>query len=197
MNIDAILERIGEDARQFAARVLDTARENAEKLRVQADEELARAREEARRDAERDAAELRDRMLRMAALEARKDTLAMKREMIDEAFAQALDALRALPQDKARRLHIQLLLEAAGGGEQLAVAEKDAALFDESFFVEANAALEAAGRVGGLRLSPEHRALDGGFVLEQGGMEIDCTYASVLRTRRAALEAEVAAALFG
>ena len=64
------------------------------------------------------------------------------------------------------------------------------------FFARANQAMREAGRPGNLQLAAERRSLGGGFVLEQGGMEINCSYESVLRTRRAALEAEVAAVLF-
>jgi len=196
MNIDAILQRIEDDARQSAAQALDAARDRAAELQARAESDRAQDRDETLRQAEAQAAELRDRMIRMAALDARKEALAAKRELIDMAFAEALSAMRAMKPQQAKDFHIRLLLDSAEGGEKLIIAQEDEALFDADFFARANAAMEQAGKRGALSLSGEHRPLGGGFVLQQGGMEINCAYDSVLRTQRAALEAEVAAALF-
>lgn len=196
MNIDKILGRIQDDARQYAAQTLESAREKAAQMEEQAAEDRARDHDTALSEAAAEAGDMRDRMMRMAALDMRKETLAAKREMIDEAFIRALAEMRGMGPAQARGFHIKLLLEAAGGGEKLIIAAEDEALFDAGFFAEANAAMEAAGKPGRLSLSMERRPLDGGFVLEQEGMEVNCTYESVLRTRRAGLEAEVAAALF-
>ncbi len=196
MNIDAILQRIQDDAAQFVTQALSAAREKAAQTKTQAETELAREKETVLNQAKAEAGELHDRMMRMAALESRKETLTIKRELIDQAFAQALGTMRAMKPDQARRFHIALLLEAARGEEQLIIDEKDATLFDADFLAQANAALAKAGKPGKLTLSSDHRAMQGGFVLWQSGMEINCSYESVLRTRRAGLEAEVAAALF-
>ncbi|MDR3051682.1 MAG: V-type ATP synthase subunit E [Oscillospiraceae bacterium] len=197
MNIDAILERIAKDARQHAAQTLSAAREKADQLGEQAQADIDRARAAALREAEDEAAALRDRMLRMAALDERKDALAAKRALLDEAFAGALVRLRAMPPEQATAFHLALLQETAQGDESLIVSQEDAPRFDAAFFDRANAALQDAGKRGHLHLSEKHRPTGGGFILERGGMEINCTYESVLRTRRPALEADVAAVLFG
>jgi len=196
MNIDAIIQKIQDDAQQYGAQTLEDAREKAAQLCARAEAERARNREAVQNDAHAEAGEVRNRMLRMAALDARKEMLAVKRELIDQAFAKALEAMRAMQSEQAQGFHIRLLLEVALGTEKLEIAEGDEPLFDAAFFTKANAAMEKVGRTGALTLSPNRRALGGGFVLEQEGMEINCTYESVLRTRRAGLEAEVAAALF-
>ncbi len=196
MNIDAIIGKIKEDAAQAARQALSTARERTIQMQSSAAEAIDRAKEVALQGAQSEAAHQRDRMLRMAALEERKSSLGMRREVIDAAFARALQTMRQMKPDQAKGFYRLLLLDVARGDEQLIVSDQDAAMFDDAFFAQVNEDMLKAGKQGKLSLSKERRALDGGFVLERRGMEINCSYESVLHTRRAELEAEVAAALF-
>ena len=133
-------------------------------------------------------------MLRMAELDQRKALLAAKRAVMDEAFDLALEKMIAMPAAQARAYNLKLLCTLARGGDQLVVGTPAPAWLDDSFLEEANRALEQAG--GGLTLSPDQPALKGGFVLRREGMELNCSYEALLKTRRLALEGEVAGILF-
>ena len=143
MNADTIARRIVEDARKAAQEAVDAANARAEEARKAAAAEVEKKREAALARADEDAARQRENALRMAELDQRKALLAMKREMIDSAFAQALEALIAMPVEQARAVNMRLLLDAAEGEMELVVAQADEAIFSAEFLAEANRNLAA------------------------------------------------------
>lgn len=195
MNAQGILTRIEKDAREAAASTLRDAQRRAQELRAQSDEKIARARAEAQDMAQREAVALDDRMQRMAKLDARKELLAAKRTVLDEAFAKALKKMAAMPDQDARAFGMQMMISSASGNETV-VADSESAWCDARFLEAANARLKELGKQGALVLSVETRNLGGGFVLERGGMEINCSYQAALEGRRMDIEAEIAATLF-
>lgn len=194
MNTDAITAKIMEEAREQAAALLKEADEKAEQMRIQAEEELAHKRGQADESLRVQVRDMRDRMLRMAELDQKKAMLAVKRQVIDEAFENALERMRKMDAADKKAYLCRLLVDSAAGGEELIVSEEEKDLYDDAFMDRINACLAQAGkkpvRPGGAR------KLGGGFALREGGMEINCTYASVIGQARPGLESEVAAMLF-
>lgn len=158
MNADTIARRIVEDARKAAQEAVDAANARAEEARKAAAAEVEKKREAALARADEDAARQRENALRMAELDQRKALLAMKREMIDSAFAQALEALIAMPVEQARAVNMRLLLDAAEGEMELVVAQADEAIFSAEFLAEANRNLAARARGCALPHSASPRA---------------------------------------
>ncbi|MEA5068680.1 MAG: V-type ATP synthase subunit E family protein [Christensenellaceae bacterium] len=195
MNAQAITEKIIEEARAAAADVLREASEKIDRIHAEAEREAERTREAAAELADAQAAQLRDRMLRMAELDQKKALLKVKREVIDEAFGDALARMHKMDADQKKDFFERLLLAASEQGEQLVVGRADRALFDEAYMTRLNAALRKAGKPP-VELSDEVGD-GGGFVLRRGGLAVSCTFESVLDEQRPRLEAEVAAALFG
>lgn len=194
MKADTIAQRIVEDARKAAKEALDAANVRAGEMRRAAEAEAEARRAQALERAKADAAEQRERMMRMAELDQRKAMLAMKREMIDSAFDKALEVLIGMPVEQARALNERLLLESARGEMELVIAEADAAVFSAEFLKGVNQKLgEKGARV---RLSETRKRERGGFILRQGGMEINCEYRAVVEQLRPSLEADVAQMLF-
>ncbi len=196
MNIDAIVGKIAEDARAGAEQTLTAARGKAEALQNAAEQQAQAQREAAEQAAKAQAEELRDRMLRMAALEQRKAQLSAKRAEIDRAFERALEMMRAMPEQDAEALHLRLLMGNARGDEQLLIDAADVSRFGDAFMKRANEALVKAGKPGKLTLSNAHRPIGGGFILCRDGLEVNCGYEALLREARGDLEGEVAAILF-
>ncbi len=196
MNADAITSKILEDARQSASQTLKEADERAQKLREDNDLRAEESRNAAMEQARRDCAELRDRMLRMAELDQRKELLAMKRTVIEAAFDQALSGMRAMSPEKARAFMEKTLVSLAEGDEGVIVSKGDEKVFDEAFVGRVNELLKKAGKNGSLALTGETREVGGGLLLRRGGMEVNLTYPSVLSELKPELEAEVAAILF-
>ena len=195
MNAQGILTRIEQDAREAAATILRDAQAKAEDMRAASDKKIETERAAAMEQARQDALALDDRMQRMAKLDARKELLAAKRDVLDEAFARALDKMAAMPEDKARAFGLAMLIDSAAGDETL-VPDAASAWCDQSFVDAANAALKQAGKPGDIKLSGEKRNLGGGFILQRGGMEVNCSFGAALEARRMDVEAEVASLLF-
>ena len=196
MNIDAILKKIADDARLDAESLASAAREKAAAMQAAFEDAQKQKQESAIEHAHLEAAQQRDRMLRMASLESRKKLLELKRKLIDQAFSRALEKMLSMPKEQAQAFHLKLLVNSAQGNETLFIAQEDASLFDEKFMTQANEALIQAGKPGALRVSNQYRPLRGGFVLLLGGMEANCSYESLLRAARNQMEGDIASILF-
>ena len=196
MNIDAILEKIADDARHDAETVVNAAREKANSMQATFEDEQKHKQASTMEQAHKEAAQQRDRMLRMASLEARKKLLELKRAQIDKAFELALDKMLSMPKEQAQAFHLKLLVSNAQGNETLIFAQEDISLYDDAFLARVNQALISAGKPGALSVSSHHRPIRGGFVLFHNGMEVNCSYESLLRAARNQIEGEVASILF-
>lgn len=195
MKADAITKKILEDARRASAQTLDDANRRAEALKKQSEDKLAQTSKLLDVQIAEDAEVMRSRMLRMAELEARKEQLGAKREVIDQVFDTVLGAMRSMPEDQQVNYNKRMLLEAASGGEEILCDKTDQGLFSDKLIADVNAELAKAGKKP-LTLSKESRQTGGGFVLKQGGLEVNCCYEALLDTHRQSMEAEVAHMLF-
>jgi V/A-type H+-transporting ATPase subunit E len=144
------------------------------------------------------AGERRRRAATIAELDARKEILRAKEELIEDTFRQALERLRLLKGAAAREVLMPMLLAAVKSGrEEIIVSAGDRELFTPEFVAAVNKALAERGSQGGLILSGETREMRGGFILRSGEVEINSSFDTILRMQRDQLEPEVAAALFG
>ncbi len=193
--IEKIIDRISGDAQREIDDVLAQAQAEAEKITAQyqaqaqaeADEILARG--------EKAAVERGERLASVGQLECRKEGLRAKQEVIEEAFQLALDKLIQLPQQEYVSLLADLAVQAsAKGNEKLIFSVADRAQVGKAVVVAANQKL---GERGQLTLSQETRPMQGGFVLSDGVVEVNCTFETLVRLQRGALSTQVADMLFG
>lgn len=193
--IEKIIDRISGDAQREIDDVLAQAQAEAEKITAQyqaqaqaeADEILARG--------EKAAVERGERLASVAQLECRKEVLRAKQEVIEEAFQLALDKLIQLPQQEYVSLLADLAVQAsAKGNEKLIFSVADRAQVGKAVVVAANQKL---GDRGQLTLSQETRPMQGGFILSDGVVEVNCTFETLVRLQRGALSTQVADMLFG
>lgn len=193
--IEKIIDRISSDAQREIDDVLAKARAEAEKItaeyqaqaQAQADEILSRG--------EQAAVERGERLASVAQLECRKEVLQAKQEVIDEAFQLALKKLTQLPQEEYVALLSDLAVKAAAkGNEALIFSVADRARVGKAVVVAANQKLGERGR---LTLSQETRPMQGGFILSDGVVEVNCTFETLVRLQRETLSTQVADVLFG
>lgn len=186
-------------------RILSDAMADAQATKAQADETcraiLAGGKEQAAKLAEKNKAAreaavagILERSRTNAELEARKNLLAERRKVIDEAFAAAYEKMCALDADARVGICKKLLLEEADGGETVEAAAADRAAL-MALLPEINAALEAAGKAP-LKEGAEAADVAYGFVLVGEGYEKDCSFEAILRDARAVEETKVAGILF-
>ena len=160
-------------------------------------------------------------------MERRKLELAAKQEVVGEAFDKALEKLCTLPEEEYIQLLTALVLQAVSTGrEQLIFSPKDRARIGKAVVVAANEALvkqvapelpdsltdskvgaflgkmvnSATAQITGtglLTLSEETRPIQGGFILVDGPVEVNCSFEAMFRLQREKLEKPAAELLFG
>ncbi len=224
--IEKITARIAQDGEAENGALLAQARAQAAEItaryqaqaRAEADEVLSQGRAAAE-DRERH-------LDSMAQMECRKAVLTAKQDVIEEAFQLAHKKLLELPTEKYVELLAELAVQASTTGrEKLIFSPSHRAQVGKAVVTAANKKLaeavapklpgEVAGSKAGaildrvvtgasavlsgtamLTLSEETRPMDGGFILSDGAVEVNCTFDTLIRLQRGALAGEVAKVLF-
>ena len=194
MDATELLRLIESEAKKAASQALLDAQKKADALRAESEEKQRAQRDAMTKRIQAETAEMEGRMLRMAELEDKKAQLAMKRQVMDEAFSLAKAQLRKLPDEQKRAFFREQLLSAANGDETVCVGKESPAWFTEGFLSDVNAALAKSGRPG--KLTPGE-PIDGcGFELRRGGEARNCTFEALVEDSRMELEGDVARELF-
>ena len=196
--IERMTGRIAGDARTEAEAILAAARARADGVRANYADEARRLREEMLARGGRAAAPRRRRLTGAAERESRRAQLACRQALLDEAFARALEALCALPERDYVNLLAELAGRAAGSGrEEIILCPADRLRCGDRVAARANELRRHAGQRGALTLSQETRDFHGGLILTDGSVEVNCTFASLLRRVRGRLSGQAAHVLFG
>ena len=194
---ERIVRRILDDADAKAEEIKTEAAEKAEAIEVEAGQKAARRREHVLKQAQKEAEEQKRRIIGVAQLEARKELLAAKQELISEAFRKALDQLVEMDDSSYFSTIRDLLLNfVESGTEKVVFSAGDLERLPENFLEDINTELAGQGEKGELALSNRPGDIRGGFILQAEGVELNCTFESLLTMKRDELEPEVAAMLF-
>lgn len=181
--VAAILAEAKNKADASAKKIIDEAHAKAQEIQ---EESLLAAKEAAHRQ------EL------IAELEARKNSLDSKRQILEEAYLLAAKELAQLTDEKWKKLIIAIINNASvTGQETLCVPAKDFAKYQNGFLLEINAALAAKGKRGELSLTTDAAPFNDGVLLIGKNSDVDCSFATILQEMRRKTEREVAAILFG
>ena len=192
--IEKITARIGQDSQAEIDALLAEAKTQAADITAKARAEAQAVGDEVMAQGRKAAAEREERLASVAQLECRKAELAAKQEVIEEAFRLAHKKLLDLPQDKYVALLVKLAVQASTTGkEKLIFSQADRAKVGKAVVTAANEKL-AKGAM--LTLSEETRPMDGGFILSDGAVEVNCTFDTLIRLQRGALAGQVAKVLF-
>lgn len=225
--MEKITARIREDADREIAQMNQETDRQIQGLQEQAQAQADREREEILARGTRAAAERLERLKSAAQMERRKLELAAKQEVVGEAFDKALEKLCTLPEEEYIQLLTALVLQAVSTGrEQIIFSPKDRARIGKAVVVAANEALvkqvapelpdsltdskvgaflgkmvnSATAQITGtglLTLSEETRPIQGGFILVDGPVEVNCSFEAMFRLQREKLEKPAAELLFG
>ena len=191
--IEKITARIAEDGKAENDALLAQARAQAAEIAARYQAEAKAAADEVLEQGRRNA-EARARHLDSTAqMECRKAVLAAKQDVIEEAFQAAHKKLLDLPQAEYVTFLAGLAAKASvTGKEKLIFSANDRAQVGKDVVTAANGKLTA----GALTLAEETRPMDGGFILSDGAVEVNCTFDTLIRLQRGALAGEVAKVLF-
>lgn len=214
--IENIIGRIETDAAKNAEDILARANHEAREI-VNSFTEIAKNESNAILEKGKGLAD--ERALRLggvAQLEARKMNLRTKQQMIDLAFKKALESLRELSGDTYVNVLAHLAVSAAvSGNEEIILCSEDKDKYGKAVVIAANKRLDdkktltspsvsekfkiMAGKLlgaEGFKISDETRNIDGGLILKEDTLEVDCSFGTIIRLMHDDLAGEVANILF-
>ena len=195
--IEKITARIAADADAANKTVQDASAQRIAEIRADFEKKAQEQTASILRAGEREAEQYASRIERTAQLEAKRDLLAVKQEMVSKAFDLAKEKFAQMPaQEYVAFLTRQVLAAATTGSEQLIFNANDKVKVGAEVLAAANAQLKTKGLEGKLTLAEETREMVGGFVLKEGNVEVNCTVDIMLELIRGELAAQVAQVLF-
>ena len=144
--------------------------------------------------AEREAASRKERIISGAELHARNEKLEAKQKVIKEVFETSVKELSNCSADDLKGFIKEVILNTnIEGTQNLILNEAGKKAIDEAFVAEINTAL---GNKANIKLSDETGKFEGGFILEQNGIEINNTFEALVSSLKDDLSLEVARVLF-
>ena len=198
MATNKIVFKIQEEAAAEVAAILAEAKNKADASAKKIIDEAHAKAQEIQEESLLDAKEAAHRQELIAELEARKNSLDSKRQILEEAYNLAAKELAQLTDEKWKKLIIAIINNASvTGQEQLCVPAKDLDKYKNGLLLEINAALAAKGKKGELTLAEERAPFTDGILLIGKNSDVDCSFATILQEMRRKTEREVAAILFG
>ena len=183
---DKLIERILGEAEADASAARDKAAEGCRAVMADCEKRIAERAQTAA--ASRDAAVkgVLDGARTRAELEGRKETLSVRRRILDEAFATAAQKLNALAGPQREAVLLRLLKAEAAEGDQVLPAKQDRALI-EKLLKEVPVKLT---------LSDQDAPCEGGFLLLGKSYEKDCSLNALMAELRLKEETNAARILF-
>ena len=195
--INKITDRIAAEAEAEVSAVLAEAEKSAAAVRADFAAQAKELGDTLLRQGTEEIEQKVQRADRSSRLEAKKDILSLKQELVAQAYRRAMEKILALPEAD----YIAFLAREAGnaaltGKEEILLNQADHDRVGEKVAAAANALAAKRGLPGELKLSDKTRPINGGVVLRQGDIEVNCTLDSLLELSRGSLDAEVARILF-
>lgn len=195
--IEKITARIQADAQQEIDAVLAEANRQAAEINARYAAQAKQAEAEILEKGRQSAAELRQRRNSNARMDAKKQELAAKQALLDEAFQLAYQKLTQLPEGAYEELLANLAVRASTSGkEQLIFSQADRAALGGKVTAKANGLLAKAGKTAELTLSPNAGDFQGGLLICDGDVEVNCTFETLVRMARNEIVGDVTKALF-
>lgn len=193
-NLNNLTSKILKDAEDKKAVILSDAEGEKNKILSKRAGEASVEEKSILERAEREAASRKERIISGAELHARNEKLEAKQKVIKEVFETSVKELSNCSADDLKGFVKEVILNTKIEGTQnLILNEAGKKAIDEAFVAEIN---EALGKKATIKLSDETGKFEGGFILEQNGIEINNTFEALVSSLRDDLSLEVARVLF-
>ena len=189
--IDKVAARIVSDAQQEASALKEETQARAAELKDAAERHAAELRRTFLAEGEAEAEKQYALLIASAETDAKKETLRVKQDLLNEAFDRAVLYLRNLDRERYVRLLSGLAQKASETGhEEIILNAADRAQYGEAL-------MEEIRRLGlDLTLSEETRPIVGGLILSQGRIEVNCALDRLAALHRSELAGDAARLLF-
>ncbi|NLM24942.1 MAG: hypothetical protein GX208_02340 [Firmicutes bacterium] len=195
--VEQLTNKIVEDARQQAADTKNHAEQEAQAIIDQARQRALVQSDKIKTEAKVRGAELRERLVSVAQLNARKEKLQVKQDLINSAFDQALERLCGLPDAEYFAVLADLIVKGSRTGtEQIVLSENDHQRLPKDFLEQVNKLVKENGLAGSLAIAKEFAPIKGGVILKQGDVSINYSFEALLKQNYDELAMEIAGLLF-
>jgi V/A-type H+-transporting ATPase subunit E len=192
--IEKITGRIQGDAAAEVQEILAQGQKDADAVTARYADQAEQAINEQLSRGESSAAQREARLISAAEMQAKQQLLQTRQTLLDEAFALALNKLQTQPEAEMIALLAQLAAKASvTGREEIILSKDEGKRYGAQVAEKAN---ELLGKRGRLTLSKKAGAFQGGLVLSDGEVEVNCTFATLVRLARSQMAGEVAKVLF-
>jgi len=192
MGIDAIKEKIVNDATEYANKLISEANQEAEVLLAQAKKEEAVILEQMAEREYKGKTAVRHRMEAASELEGRKMRLAVKQSAAQTVAEATVERLANMEQSEYVAFLAKKIAETGIIEGQILLNERDKEAVGSKVVVAANELLKD----GKLTLAKEVINAKGGFILRRGSVEINSSLETMVQAVRSKVDAEVMVALF-
>ncbi|MCL2368040.1 MAG: V-type ATP synthase subunit E [Oscillospiraceae bacterium] len=195
--IENITRRIFADAEEEIAAIQGTVEAECREIAATYDSQAEARYWEIAAKGKQAADDQAERMQRVAAQESKKQVLATRQKLVEQAFTRAIDQLLALPGEAYARFLADVVARVAQTGQEtLIFSPKDREQYGAQVAALANEALRASGREGSLTVSGETRPMSGGVIVTDGLVDLNCSFETLIEVNRASLTGEISAILF-
>lgn len=191
--LENIIERIKKNSEINCDSILQDAQKQADELREASKAKTEGEIEKISAESERKSKEIIDSAVSGSELEEKKEILSAKVEILNQIIDEASKTLKDLPDDKYFEAVYKLAAKYARPEEgTMFLSEKDLNRLPKDFEKTLNSYLKQ----GSIQVSKDPRDLDGGFVLSYGGIEINCSFAALIKESEDDIKDELSRILF-
>jgi len=195
--VEKINQKILKDAQTQADEIIARAREEAKAFLEEEKKKADEKKNQVIAEAEAKAEEMKRRMLSTEALEVRKENLRAKQELLDEVFDKVIEALTNLPGDLYENLLMDMAVRAGMPGDSTLILSRNGReKLSKDFAGKLIKKLADKGIKANIKISDEDMDISGGFILKFGDMEINNTFDALVRSQRVQYEPQVVQILF-
>lgn len=188
-----IIAHIRDDAKAKADAVIAEAEKQCAELREEYNNKAKGVYVDVIRQGEKAGADLVESRDRIIGMEAKKEILSLKQEMVAKAFETAQKRILTLPKEEYLNFLTGLIKRSAvTGTEEIVLNDADARDLGKELVKAANAEVDGAK----FKLSKKTGDFAGGLILKRGNIEANCTVELLIDLCRAELSADVAKVLF-
>lgn len=191
MSLAQITEKIEQDARAEAEKILAKAKEQEAQIKQEADDEVKKIEDAAKARFDRERPEIFKRRDIVARLDVNKLKLGEQRRLIQDVFDGSLEQLRSLGREEYLSFCWQLLKKAVSTGDEVLEVSASEKFIDNSWLDSFNSQNDTR-----IQFSDRKGDFTGGFVLNNGRICINCSWEMLMQAAQEKLETEVVRRLF-
>lgn len=197
MGIEQIITRIVDEAREETTRIRDEYAQKVKALESSWDEEKKIRQEALEEELRTIETREMDRQVITEKLEARKSILAIKRELVDQAYNAAKEEFLKISDKEYLPIMVNIVISSAlTGDETILLSKKDHKSIGKELVKKANEKAKELGLNGCFELGDPCEDIEGGIVLKSDSVEIRRTVNELVLEVREKTEGSVMKALF-